>query len=87
MINASLIPDLDMPLIESNCFFRIDEGKTVTQVIIVQQYSLLIDLEQAMFNLSALFGLRYPNEQDEISMTVIFGQGEGSPDYALSAKS
>jgi len=87
MINASLIPDLDMPLIESNCFFRIDEGKTVAQVILVQQYSLLIDLEQAMFNLSALFGFRYPNEKDEISMTVTFGQAEGSPDYGLSVKS
>jgi hypothetical protein len=43
----------------------------------MQQFSLLIDLEQAMFNLSAFIGFKYPYNNEEISMTVQFVQDEG----------
>jgi hypothetical protein len=86
-INTSLLPNVDMSMVKSDCVFRIDEQKTVIQSISVQQYSLLIGLEQAMVNLSALVGLRYANKQDEILMAVHFAQNEGSFDYTRSAKS
>ena len=63
-----------MSTIDQDCFFLTDKQMAVREVIDVRQFSLLIDLEKAMFNLSAFIGFKYPNGNNEFSMTVQFLQ-------------
>ena len=69
-----------------HCFFGINPGETVYQLIDVANFSVLIDAEQAMFNLSALVGFEKMQEQNQIEMTIYFGQGVGVLDYTRLVK-
>ncbi|CAF1333491.1 unnamed protein product [Adineta ricciae] len=74
----------------NDCFFVLDHRDDQIALLPVrtQEYSLLIDLEQAKFNLSALIGLENTNTNtnDEVMMTVHFAQDKGGFDSARSAR-
>ena len=73
--------------VANDCFFVLDHDQIAMLAIGIQEYSLLIDLEQAKFNLSALIGLENTNTNDEVTMTVHFAQDKGGFDSARSARS
>ncbi|CAF3323411.1 unnamed protein product [Rotaria socialis] len=67
-----------------DCFFIIDKDLTSYQHISVQNFSHMIDLKLAMFNLSAWFGLKNPNDMDSLLVTIHFSPNRNSIDVASS---
>ncbi|CAF0850739.1 unnamed protein product [Adineta steineri] len=81
IINRSQIDLQDTSIVESDCVFRFDQNTFVYQAILLQSFSLLVDQKQALFNFSVLIGTKNPTVEDEISISMLFRQAEGSFDY------
>ncbi|CAF4052790.1 unnamed protein product [Rotaria magnacalcarata] len=75
---------VNMSKVGDDCFFIIDKDLTSYQHISVQNFSHMIDLKLAMFNLSAWFGLQNPNDMDSLLVGVHFSQNKNSYDVASS---
>ena len=62
---------------------------TVARIIDIQQFSLLVDLEQAAFNLSTFIRFNIPDTNDAFLMTVQFMHHDGvvEEDDSLKSKS
>jgi hypothetical protein len=58
----------------SECFFLTDKHTQAMGIIDIGEFSLLIDLEQAMFNLSAFIRFKTLNDNEDFLMEVQFTQ-------------
>ncbi|UJR07448.1 hypothetical protein I4U23_011734 [Adineta vaga] len=76
----------NLSTIHNSCFFMIDKNQTAVHIVEIHTFSLLIDLEQAIFNLSTYLGVQNPNVNDEITMIIHFLRDEGGFDATHSAK-
>ncbi|CAF1659456.1 unnamed protein product [Rotaria magnacalcarata] len=75
---------VNMSKVEDDCFFKIDKDMTYYQFLSVQNFSHLIDLKLAMFNLLGWFGLKNPNDKDSLTTTVHFSQNKNSFNFGSS---
>lgn len=68
-------------------FFRVDDGTIAYQAVDLQRFTLLVNLEQAVFNFSAYIGIVQSNTDDVMQMLVHFARDSGSFDYTQSVNS
>jgi len=83
-INFNETPGVKIIRFNDQCFFKIEKQINVYQLIPVHTYSLLIDLEQALVNITAFVGIKDRNNQDYVIMSVHFLENEGSGEYSDS---
>lgn len=87
IINSYPNASLNVSDIEYDCFFKLDKGIGGYHVVSVQNFSHLIDLGLATFNLSALFGSIKFNENNTILFSVNFAQNTNSFQYGSAIDS
>lgn len=78
---------VDISKIEDDCFFKVVNGTSAYQVVSVQSFSHLIDLDLAMFNISALIGSKNLKKNDKMIFSVHFSQNKNTYDYRNSISS
>ena len=86
-VHSVEVPQTETVRVGGDCFFRIDNQSSVFQLVTIIKFSVLIDQQQAMFNLSARVGLRYPNKTDTIIMLALFSESADSIEFTDSARS
>ena len=87
-----IIPTAELPseinvLLNRTCLPRISVGRTAVYPIDMSQYSVLIDLEQLMFNLTISIGLINGTEHDAISINIYHAQEDGTFDFMSATRS
>ena len=86
-VNTSDLPVEIKMLIKSDCIVRIPPGTTGASVVNLTHYSLIVDLEQLMFNMTITIGLINGTEKDEIGILVHHSREDGTFDYMSATRS
>ena len=85
--HSTIVLKTAIAIVKDACFFRLDNQTNVFQSVDAVNFSILINHEQAMFNLTAFVGLRYPDEKDTIVMFIHFQESDGPFEFTKSARS
>ncbi len=75
--------------VNSECYFLTEKDMTFLKVIEMRQFSLLIDAEQAAFNLSTFIRFNVSNNPIEFTLTIQFIQDDDviNEDESLTSES